>query len=199
MAGHAKFFAVYDRPFWREAGLCGSAISRRGPLAEIHDASPKNEATFSLFGFVGLDGPSRRQLSRDEFGKLALEQLAQLFGDAALSPIQIYYQDWSTELYTAAAADQQPQTRHPQYGLTLDLGEGWGNQLHFISSESSYRNGGLIEGALEMGIGYAQKVTGLMRNAEEGTDHKASMDWDWLEVTDFRSASHDINFYKPIG
>ena len=38
MAGHAKFVAVYNRPFWRDAGLSGDAISRRGPLVEIHDA-----------------------------------------------------------------------------------------------------------------------------------------------------------------
>jgi monoamine oxidase len=40
MAGQAKVVAVYDRPFWRAAGLSGDAISRRGPLMEIHDASP---------------------------------------------------------------------------------------------------------------------------------------------------------------
>lgn len=30
-------FAIYDRPFWREAGLSGTAQSMVGPLAEIHD------------------------------------------------------------------------------------------------------------------------------------------------------------------
>ena len=32
MAPHAKFFALYDRPFWRDAGLCGAAQSMIGPL-----------------------------------------------------------------------------------------------------------------------------------------------------------------------
>lgn len=39
MAPHAKFFALYDRPFWREAGLSGAARSIIGPLVEIHDAT----------------------------------------------------------------------------------------------------------------------------------------------------------------
>ena len=40
MAGHSKSFVLYDEPFWREQGLCGTTMSQRGPLAEIHDASP---------------------------------------------------------------------------------------------------------------------------------------------------------------
>ena len=39
MAGHAKFIALYERAFWREAGCSGTAMSQRGPLTEIHDAS----------------------------------------------------------------------------------------------------------------------------------------------------------------
>ncbi len=38
MAGHAKVVALYERPFWREQGLSGDAISHCGTLAEIHDA-----------------------------------------------------------------------------------------------------------------------------------------------------------------
>ncbi|WP_141391899.1 FAD-dependent oxidoreductase [Cobetia marina] len=40
MALRAKNTAIYDRPFWREAGLSGTARSARGPMVEIHDASP---------------------------------------------------------------------------------------------------------------------------------------------------------------
>ena len=39
MAGQAKAVAVYDTAFWREAGLSGDTMSRRGPMVEIHDAS----------------------------------------------------------------------------------------------------------------------------------------------------------------
>ncbi|OZI30095.1 hypothetical protein CAL29_18675 [Bordetella genomosp. 10] len=53
MAPHAKYLAVYDRPFWREQGLSGAVRSARGPMAEIHDAaSPGGKA--ALFGFVGV-------------------------------------------------------------------------------------------------------------------------------------------------
>ena len=182
MAGHSKFFAVYDRPFWREAGLCGSAMSRRGPLAEIHDASPHSGRSYSLFGFVGIDAATRSQIGRDQLSQLALEQLVQLFGAEAGNPLQIYLQDWSQEPFTASQADQQPQTRHPDYGLKIDWGEDWHGRVSLISSETSFANGGLIEGALEAGIQFAQQVADGNTAAEKsGEPHKASMDWDWLK------------------
>ena len=183
MAGHAKFFAVYERPFWREAGLCGTAISRRGPLAEIHDASPDSGSSFCLFGFAGLDAASRARMGRTEFIRQATSQLVTLFGDAASQPTAVYFQDWSTETFTASAADRQPQTRHPQYGLNLQLGSVWDNKLEFISTETSFGNGGLIEGALESGLRFSKRITGLDIPLNEGsiTQHNASMSWNWLE------------------
>ncbi|MEP6433457.1 MAG: FAD-dependent oxidoreductase, partial [Lentilitoribacter sp.] len=43
MAAHAKFIAVYKTPFWRDMGLSGDAISHKGPMMELHDASPLRE------------------------------------------------------------------------------------------------------------------------------------------------------------
>ena len=182
MAGHAKFFAVYEQPFWREMGLCGTAISRRGPLAEIHDASPPSGSAFCLFGFAGLDAASRARMGQAEFTRQATLQLAALFGDAAHQPTAIYFQDWSREEFTASAADRQPQTRHPQYGLTLQPGSAWAGKLDFISSETSHGNGGLIEGALAAGLRFARRISGstLPLAGEPAVQHSASMSWDWL-------------------
>ena len=57
MAGHAKIIAVYEQPFWRAAGLSGDGISHRGPLAEVHDASPASGSEGALFGFVAEKKP----------------------------------------------------------------------------------------------------------------------------------------------
>ncbi|MEM8862158.1 MAG: NAD(P)/FAD-dependent oxidoreductase [Chloroflexota bacterium] len=183
MAGHAKFFALYNEPFWRPKGLCGTAISRRGPLAEIHDASPNSGEVFSLFGFVGIDAARRAAAGRDLLIEAILDQLVQIYGAEAGNPTQTFLQDWTTESFTAGAADQAPQTHHPQYGLDLDLGEAWHNKLAFISSETSFTNGGLIEGALESGIRFAQCIASLdlPDSDQEAVVHKASMDWDWFK------------------
>jgi len=99
MAGHAKFFAVYKKPFWRENGLCGSAISRRGPLAEIHDASPCEGGVGALFGFVGLDAQSRTRMGQKELIRHATDQLVAIFGEEASQPLAIHFQDWSSEAF----------------------------------------------------------------------------------------------------
>jgi monoamine oxidase len=182
MAGHAKFFAVFDEPFWRQRGLCGTAFSQRGPLAEIHDASPDSAQLFSLFGFSGLDPESRTRLGAATFIKQATAQLAELFGDQANQPVAIYFQDWSSERFTTCADDRMPQTHHPQYGLSLQLGTDWDGRLEFISAETSFSNGGLLEGALEAGLRFSRRITGLdVPITDEGyTPHSASMDRDWL-------------------
>ncbi|MGB7338744.1 MAG: FAD-dependent oxidoreductase [Phototrophicaceae bacterium] len=183
MAGHAKFFAVYDKAFWRENGLCGTAISRRGPLAEIHDASPHIGDIFSLFGFVGISAEHRLQIGRDSLIEMALNQLGALYGDAALNPKATYLQDWSTEDFTANQADRTAQTRHPNYGFKINLGDDWNGKLDFIVSETAPTNSGLVEGALEAGLAFAKKtipLDSLPFSIDESITHTASMDWDWL-------------------
>jgi len=182
MAGHAKFFAVYAAPFWRDKGLCGTAISQCGPLAEIHDASPNNGRTFSLFGFSGLDAECRSSMGCSEFINQATAQLVALFGREAEEPQAVYFQDWSTEEFTAHTADCQAPTRHPQYGLSPQLGEAWNGKVEFISTETSFSNGGLIEGALAAGLRFAQRITGLnLPPADDmNTPRSANMSWDWL-------------------
>ena len=69
MAPHAKFFALYDRPFWRESGLSGTAQSGVGPLVEIHDATLASGAA-ALFGFVGLDSRQRTAVGEEALVKV---------------------------------------------------------------------------------------------------------------------------------
>ena len=159
MGQHAKFFAVYDRGFWREGGLCGSVMSRRGPLVEIHDASPASGEAFCLFGFVGIDAPARQQIGRNGVIEQVMAQLVSIFGEDAGSPTAVYLQDWSQERFTAADSDQGGLSHHPQYGLDLLLGEPWHGRLDFIATETTFgNNGGLIEGALEAALKFAQAV-----------------------------------------
>ena len=182
MAGHAKFFAVYEKPFWRQQGLSGSVISQRGPLAEIHDASPQHGRGFSLFGFSGLDATRRATHGKAELIRQAVAHLVELFGEAASQPAAVRFQDWSNERFTASAADHAPQNHHPRYGLKLDLGDAWQGKLDFISTETSFSNGGLIEGALEAGLRFSESLTGrkLPFSDDTYTPHTANMSWDWL-------------------
>jgi len=171
MAGHAKFFAVYERPFWQENGLSGSVFSMQGPLGEIHDASPKAPAVSqqvqssagpgALFGFVRLDAESRNQLGPQRVIEQSTQQLVRLLGEQADQPITVRLKDWSQEPLTATVADWESPARHPAYGLSIGLGPEWSGRLSLISTETSQVHGGLIEGALQAGYRFATQVTAL--------------------------------------
>ncbi len=147
MAGHAKIIAIYLRPFWRDAGLNGDAISHRGPMAEVHDASPADGSAGALFGFVGV--PATQRHDRDQLLTAAKAQLASLFGPEALTPVEMILQDWATEDLTATKDDEIPPTSHPAYGPIDSLSNLWGGRLHIVSSETAPTFGGFLEGALE--------------------------------------------------
>lgn len=148
MAGHAKIVAVYERPFWRDAGLSGDAMSHRGPLVEIHDASDPDSGLGALFGFVGVPAPVRKGQA-DAIKAAAVQQFARLFGEQALSPRAIFFQDWAFESTTSTELDLTPPGGHPVYGLPDSLTALWNKRLQLGSTEIAPQFGGYLEGALE--------------------------------------------------
>jgi monoamine oxidase len=156
MAGHAKLVVFFDKPFWREQGLSGDGISRRGPLMEIHDACARDPAHGVLFGFVGLAaGSALREPSR-LIGD-ALRQLERMYGAAAANPLDVVFQDWAKEQFTATAADQIVR-QHPAYGLPPGMAALAPKGLLFASTEMAPQFGGLIEGALEAANGVVGRL-----------------------------------------
>ncbi|MEI4195877.1 flavin monoamine oxidase family protein [Roseovarius sp. E0-M6] len=138
MAGHAKLVATYNAPFWRDSGLNGDAISHRGPLAEIHDASPADARSGALFGFAH-PGATRNP----EFRDAAIAQLARLFGPVAATPNDVFVKDWSDDVATATQADRTPPAGHPAYSAIPPTA-----RVIFAGSETSPVDGGFLEGAL---------------------------------------------------
>ena len=148
MAGHAKAIVIYEDCFWKTAGLSGDAMSRRGPLAEIHDASPYQTGPYALFGFVGVP-VQYRENNEQQLKQAIIEQLVRLFGQAASQPMEVILQDWAFEKETATKLDHAPLNHHPNYGLPKDLMNLWNDNLLLSSTESAPQFGGYIEGALE--------------------------------------------------
>ncbi len=147
MGAHAKFVAVYPTPFWRDDKLSGDASSRRGPMAEIHDASPEDGSYGALFGFVGLPADARVQAG-DALVPAMIDQLAGLFGPAARRPIATKLEDGSRTQLTATKADATPPPGHPPYMMPSAVRDIWQGKLMFAVTEMAPDNGGLIEGAL---------------------------------------------------
>ncbi|SUD90804.1 flavin monoamine oxidase family protein [Psychrobacter phenylpyruvicus] len=148
MAPHAKYFAIYDTPFWREQGLSGSANSAVGPLTEIHDASAANGHA-ALFGFFGITPEVRQSVSEDELKLYCREQLTRLFGAQAQSPVADFIKDWSQDTFTATTIDAQSGGQHPHPPAATATTGVWQDNLIGIGSEWSRQFPGYVAGAVE--------------------------------------------------
>ena len=164
MAGQAKALAVFDRPFWREAGLSGDAMSRMGPMVEIHDASPVENGPYALFGFIGV--PPQHRRDQDRLKEQILAQLVRLFGDDAGAPIALTLKDWASDPWTSTPLDQAPLYAHPHYGLPPVLRDLWDGSLVMSGTEVGSQFGGFLEGALEAA---EDSFSALMKDQQSGS------------------------------
>ena len=146
MAGHAKFFALYDKADWRKMGLSGQGFSMCGPLAEIHDGSSEASGPYGLTGFVGI--PALRRNNREAMIRAILTQLALLYGQEAGEPVRMYYQDWAKEEFTATEYDQRAVHNHPEFQPPSGKTSIWDGMVHFAATETADHFGGYLEGAL---------------------------------------------------
>ncbi|WP_317932766.1 flavin monoamine oxidase family protein [Halioxenophilus sp. WMMB6] len=149
MAGHAKIAAVYSEPFWRGQGLSGMALANfpGAALAEVFDLCGGHGQPAVLGGFMALPYAAREEW-RDDLQALVIEQLTRLFGAAAANPLSLHIQDWGAEAYTAAPADWQPPSYHPEYGHPWLAMDHWFDKLFFCGSETAASGGGYMEGAV---------------------------------------------------
>jgi monoamine oxidase len=147
MAPHAKFFALYDRPFWRESGLSGTAQSGVGPLVEIHDATLASGAA-ALFGFLGPDRRQRMALGEEALVGTAVAQLVRLFGPKAGQPQATLFKDWTADAFTAIEADAQAEG-HPVPDPRPWITGSWARYMSLAGSEISATDPGYLAGALD--------------------------------------------------
>lgn len=158
MAPHAKFFAVYQRPFWREAGFSGTAQSLVGPLAEIHDATLAS-GKGALLGFLGVGADTRAYLGEVALAKSCLEQLARLFGPEALRPDDTIIKDWAADPLTASPEDRSSSGQW--------VTGSWQARLSLGGSETSATEPGYMAGAVSAGARAVEEVMRRLRVSNE--------------------------------
>ena len=147
MAPHAKFFALYDRAFWRESGLSGTAQSNAGPLVEIHDATSASGSA-ALFGFLGLDRKQRLAVGEAALVNASIAQLVRLFGPPAGQPRATLFKDWTADAFTSTEADELADG-HPVPDPRSWITGNWASYISLASSETSATNPGYLAGALD--------------------------------------------------
>jgi monoamine oxidase len=152
-----KVGATYDRPFWRDKGLNGTAVSLNGPVNVTYDDSPEDGSPGVLFGFIGGDE------ARDFFAKsaadrrtAALGSFANYFGPQANSPTQYFETFWPANRWERGGpvGIAAPGTL-VAYGHSLR--EVVGN-LHWAGTETSTYWAGYMDGAVRSGKRAAAEV-----------------------------------------
>jgi len=151
MSAQAKAVALYDRPFWREAGLSGRIASRTGPLFEVHDHTPADASVGAVFGFVQWS-PDRRRADPDGLRREIIAQLVRCFGAQAASPSVLHIEDWATRENICSTADLREAPQHPDVAPASFRSAHLDGKLFFAVSETADVSPGLIEGALAAGV-----------------------------------------------
>ncbi|KAA9151113.1 FAD-dependent oxidoreductase [Microbacterium lushaniae] len=145
-----KVHAVYDRPFWREQGLSGTAFSPYELSHEAYDNSNHGDPRGTLVGFVSdRNADDLFRLSAAERKERILESLSHYYGPEAKNPVVYYESDWGAEEWTrgayAASFDLGGLSR---YGADLRTPVG---PIHFACSDLAGAGYQHVDGAIRMG------------------------------------------------
>ncbi len=107
-----KLHVTYPTPFWREAGLSGTAFSPYQVVHESYDNTNHDENRGTLVGFVSDENADRLlALSAEDRRAAVLASLATYYGEQALQPEAYYESQWMAEEWTAGA-----------YATSFDIG-----------------------------------------------------------------------------
>ncbi|WEG09704.1 NAD(P)/FAD-dependent oxidoreductase [Microbacterium horticulturae] len=152
-----KVHAVYERPFWREQGLSGTAFSPYELAHEAYDNTNHGDERGTLVAFVSdrlADGVF--ELSADERREKILDSLSHYYGPEAKNPLVYYESDWGTEEWTrgayAASFDLGGLARY-QKDVRTPVGP-----IHFACSDIAGAGFQHVDGAIRMGRTVAAEI-----------------------------------------
>lgn len=154
-----KLHVTYERPFWRDLGLSGTAFSPYQVVHEAYDNTNEDllDPRGTLVGFVSDERADvLLRLAPPERREAVLESLCSYFGDAARRPIGYYESPWMADDWTAGAYatsfDIGSLTRYGPY-LREDVGP-----ISFASSDIAGHGFQHVDGAVRMGEAAALRV-----------------------------------------
>jgi len=156
-AGEIKANVVYSKPFWRDAGLSGTAYADTGPLLICLDVTPPGYAHGILVVFMRDSdaGVKFSALSVEARRKLLLDQLTTLFGPAAANPIQYVDHDWAGDEFSRGCVSVFSPGAWTLCGPSLREPVG---PIHWAGTETATEFPGQMEGAVRAGVRAAREV-----------------------------------------
>lgn len=152
-----KVAAVYDRPFWREAGLTGTALSLNGPVNATFDDSPPDGKPGVVFGFVGGDEARKfMRLSKSDRRAAVLNNFKAYFGPKAARPREYFETNWTKDQWTRGCP-----VAVPGPGVLVAYGPALRRpfrRIHWAGTETSTFWNGYMDGAVRSGERAAKEI-----------------------------------------
>ncbi|KMO70858.1 flavin monoamine oxidase family protein [Mycolicibacterium chlorophenolicum] len=147
--GHlSKAYAAYERPFWRDGGCSGEALSDEGPVFITFDVSPRDTGPGVLLGFT--DARTFDPLTPEKRRETALAGFAALFGDAASTPIDYLDYCWGAQEFAPGGPTAAvPPGSWTTYGRWLRAPV---DGIFWAGTETSDVWTGFLDGAVRSGV-----------------------------------------------
>lgn len=156
-----KMMMVYDRPFWRDQGLSGMAMTDRDVPQLIYDNSPADASCGILLGFTeGI--PARHWIQqsteerRDEFVRTAIA----CFGPEAAKPRDFVELSWMEQEFARGCyAGVMPPGLWTTIGPAIRQPIG---RIQWAGTETATSWVGYVEGAIQSGERAAAEIIGCI-------------------------------------
>lgn len=161
----AKLMVIYPRPFWRDRGLSGSAISPCGPAGATIDSTPPG-TDFGVLSVFVLDlhhGAHVLTLGDEERAAAVVEHLAELFGDEAREFIEVIEHSWADDPNITGCVTILPPYTWTRFGRALRQPVG---SIHWAGTETASEFTGQMEGAVRAGERAATEVRDALATGE---------------------------------
>jgi monoamine oxidase len=157
-----KLFAVYDKPFWRDDGFSGQALTDLPTAPYVADNSPPDGSLGILVTFIGTAGSGdglkwSDAVLNDATARRAafLDSLTTLFGPKAGRPVQYLEKDWVNEPWIEGCVSTRAPGTLTRYTNAAREPVG---RIHWAGTETAILNEGYMDGAVSAGERAAKEV-----------------------------------------
>jgi len=162
MGALSKAFVAYETPFWRTDGLSGEALIDAGTVFITFDVSPDAAGPGVLMAFC--DPRTFDGFGPDIRRSRVIQQMVDLYGNQASSPIDYIDHCWGTEAF-APGGPNPAVAPYASTSYASALTEPHG-RIHWAGTETAGEWAGCMNGAVLTGLRAAERVTQLL-NVEE--------------------------------
>ncbi len=153
-----KVEAFFDRPWWRDNGLTGAAVSHVGPAKTTFDVSPPDGKIGGLLGFVGGDEARKFSGRPKALERAVLHNFSTYFnkGKPIPKPTHVEMKDWTMQEWTRGCPVAIMGTGVlSEYGSHIATPIG---RIHWAGTETATYWHGYMDGAVRSGLRASKEI-----------------------------------------